>query len=49
MKLLQKTSALFLASAMLLTALTGCGTTRSENGVIIEKNRSYNPLNYIPW
>lgn len=28
--------------------LSACGSTRSENGVMIEQNRSYNPLDYIP-
>ena len=36
---------------LLITALLGlsaCGSTRTENGVTIEQNRSYNPLSYIP-
>ncbi len=31
-----------------LLFLSACGSTRTENGVTIEQNRSYNPLNYIP-
>lgn len=29
--------------------LSGCGTVPDENGVTIQKNRSYNPLDYIPF
>ncbi|MGYP001849786456 len=35
-----------LALALLSTA---CTSTRSENGVQIQKNRSLNPLDYIPY
>jgi len=42
----QITLCLALTAALLCAA--GCGTTRSENGVTIEKKSSYNPLKYIP-
>lgn len=37
--------------ALLTLALltTACTSTRSENGVQIQKKRSLNPLNYIPY
>jgi hypothetical protein len=38
-------------STLLFTVLVGlsaCSSTRSENGVTIEQNRSLNPLNYVP-
>lgn len=31
-----------------IVGLSACSSTRSEHGVTIEKNRSLNPLNYIP-
>lgn len=31
-----------------LAGLSACSSTRSEHGVTIEKNRSLNPLSYIP-
>ncbi|MFP4070103.1 MAG: hypothetical protein ACLFVC_07980 [Opitutales bacterium] len=36
---------LLLAGALLLSA---CSSTRTQNGVTIEKDRSYNPLDYVP-
>jgi predicted small secreted protein len=35
-----------LASSFLTTA---CSSTRNENGVQIQKHRSLNPLDYIPY
>lgn len=32
-----------------LIASSGCTTTRSENGVMIQQKRSVNPLDYIPF
>ncbi|MDQ8207040.1 hypothetical protein QEH52_05945 [Coraliomargarita sp. SDUM461003] len=41
--------ALSLCCATALLWLSGCGSTRTENGVTIEENgSSLNPLNYIP-
>jgi len=40
---------LVLFAALLLSSFTGCANTRSENGVMIEKQRNWNPLNYIPY
>lgn len=31
-----------------IAGLSACSSTRSDNGVTIEQNRSLNPLNYIP-
>jgi hypothetical protein len=31
-----------------IVGLSACSSTRTENGVTIEQNRSLNPLNYIP-
>lgn len=31
-----------------LAGLSACSSTRSEDGVTIEENRSLNPLSYIP-
>lgn len=42
--------ALFLALALAAMVFTaGCASTRTENGVTIEKQSSLNPLNYIPF
>lgn len=38
----------FTILAGLLVFSTGCASTRTENGVSIEKQRSLNPLYYIP-
>ncbi len=40
---------LFLLSSLLLSNFTGCANTRSENGVMIEKQRNWNPLGHIPY
>ncbi|MEM1222324.1 MAG: hypothetical protein AAGH40_06130 [Verrucomicrobiota bacterium] len=48
MKSLFKTS-LISAALIIIGLATGCGSTRTENGVIIqEAPPSYNPLDYIP-
>ncbi|MDQ8195718.1 hypothetical protein QEH59_14885 [Coraliomargarita sp. SDUM461004] len=39
---------LSLCFATALLWLSGCGSTRTENGVSIQSNRSLNPLDYIP-
>jgi len=39
-------AALLALAALLLPA---CTTTRTEDGVTIEKENRYNPLDYIPW
>lgn len=44
---LQKT-VLSLLLVLSVIGLSACSSTRSENGVTIDKNRSLNPLNYIP-
>jgi uncharacterized protein YceK len=44
MKRTQLTLRIFLM-AILLSALSGCGSTRTQNGVIIEKSAS-NPLKF---
>jgi hypothetical protein len=41
-------TALSLSLAIALLGLAACSSTRTENGVTIEQDRSYNPLNYIP-
>ena len=41
--------ALCLCLATALVGLSGCGSTRTENGVTIENKANYNPLSYIPW
>jgi hypothetical protein len=47
---IQKTIAILLLSALTLACFSGCSTTRSENGVTIEKSApSLNPLDYIPY
>jgi len=33
----------------LLTILSGCGSTRTQDGVSIEKRANYNILDYIPF
>jgi uncharacterized protein len=39
-----------LALTLLAASLTlGCATIPDENGVTIQKNRSLNPLDYIPF
>ncbi|MGB0273477.1 MAG: hypothetical protein ACPGCS_07345 [Opitutales bacterium] len=38
-----------LLAGLLLCSFTGCASTRSENGVMIEKQRNWNPLDYIPY
>mgnify|MGYP001049608247 CR=1 FL=1 len=40
--------ALSLLLALALVGLTACGSTRSENGVTIQKKANYNLLDYIP-
>lgn len=40
--------ALSICLAALLLSLSGCSSTRTENGATIEKKGTYNPFNYIP-
>ena len=40
---------LFLLSSLLLSNFTACANIRSKNGVMIEKQRNWNPLYYIPY
>jgi hypothetical protein len=40
--------ALFITLCCLIAA-SGCASTRTENGVTIEKGGSMNPLRYIPF
>jgi len=40
--------ALLLLLALAGLSVAGCASTRTENGVTIEKNRSWNPLDYVP-
>ena len=45
-----KTKRLLLLALLALTFLAlGCTSTRNENGVQIQKQRNWNPLNYIPY
>jgi hypothetical protein len=45
-----KHKTLLLALALAASCLTSaCTSTRTENGVSIERQRSMNPLNYIPY
>ncbi|MGB0409743.1 MAG: hypothetical protein ACPG3X_03860 [Opitutales bacterium] len=37
-----------LLATLLLASLAGCASTRTQNGVTIKKDRSLNPLDYIP-
>lgn len=43
-----KQIALACSLAIALLGLAACSSTRTENGVTIQQDRSYNPLNYIP-
>ncbi len=47
-----KRKATYLVAALILGAClliaTGCASTKTQNGVTIEKNRSWNPLDYVP-
>lgn len=43
-----KKAALSFSLAIALLGLAACSSTRTENGVTIEQDRNYNPLNYIP-
>lgn len=47
MQHIRKTFIALLLTALTLTLLSGCGTTRTENGVTIEEKGSYNPLNWF--
>jgi hypothetical protein len=50
MPLLKKSIILALLSALTLACFSGCASTRSENGVTIEKSApSLNPFDYIPY
>ncbi len=49
MKKAKPTYALILAGIVLSGLVTGCGSTRSENGVTIEQDSSFSPRNYLPW
>lgn len=49
MKPIQTTTFTLLAALLLATLCSGCASTKTENGVTIEENRSYNPMNYLPW
>jgi len=48
MNRLQKVILLGLLTALALPFVSGCASTRSENGVTFQKNRSYNLLDYLP-
>ncbi|MGC6424225.1 MAG: hypothetical protein ACON4O_04480 [Lentimonas sp.] len=41
MKKAQKTIAFILAASFIVLALSGCSSIRTENGVTIQKERSY--------
>lgn len=43
-----RTIATLVCLAIACAGLTACSSTRQENGVTIEQDRSLNPLNYIP-
>ncbi len=45
----RRTHICLLALLALALLTTACTSTRSENGVQIQKKRSLNPLNYIPY
>jgi len=50
MPFIKKNIYLPLLCALALTVFSGCASTRSENGVIIQKQGpSLNPLDYIPY
>ena len=49
MNILRSFFAIAALAFVTITALSGCTTTRTENGVQIKESRSYNPLDYIPW
>jgi|GEM_PF-2778397 len=49
MRITKRILGLFLLSGLLLSNFTACTSTRSKNGVIIEKQRNLNPLYYIPY
>jgi hypothetical protein len=47
--MMKKGTFFFVLSMLGLFLLSGCASTRTENGVMIEKKRSANPLDYIPY
>ncbi len=49
MRISKRILGLFLLSSLLLSNFTACANTRSKNGVMIEKQRNWNPLYYIPY
>ena len=50
MRLTKNFICLGLLCTLALSAFSGCASTRSENGVIIQKQGpSLNPLDYIPY
>lgn len=49
MRITKRILGLFLICGLLLSNFTACANTRSENGVMIEKQRNWNPLYYIPY
>lgn len=46
---MQKKYPLLFLSFLLLLITTNCTSTRVENGVQIQKSRSYNLMEYLPW
>gem|GEM_PF-868320 len=50
MKTPNKTNYVTLLLTLIVSLLcVGCATTRSENGVSIQQERDWNPMNYIPF
>ncbi|MCH2036415.1 MAG: hypothetical protein MK120_05660 [Puniceicoccaceae bacterium] len=49
MKVFKKILFLSIITALLISSFTACSSTRSENGVIIQEERNWNPIQYIPF